>query len=129
MNVDIGPYAKLFDLAEARALLPLIQSITQQHQAELAPIQARLNKMLSNDPRRNRIETQYEKIVNTWKNKIEKLGATVFGLWIVEFNVGEGTLCWRSPELGLSYFRPHNSEFSGRVRLRDYIETHDPDWA
>ena len=129
MSVDITPCAKLFDLAESQRLLPLVQNITHKHQAELAPIQLRLNKMLSNDPRRNVIELEYEQVVNRWRSKIEKLGASVFGLWVVEFDVGEGLLSWRHPELNISYFRATTNDFASRVKLKDYIETHDPDWA
>lgn len=129
MSVDITPCAKLFDLAEAKRLLPLVQTITKQHQLELAPIQLRLNKMLSNDPRRNSIEAEYEQVVDRWRSKIEKLGATVYGLWVVEFDVGEGVLSWRHPELKLSHFRAKTEDFASRVKLKDYIEAHDPDWA
>ena len=129
MSVDITPCAKLFDLNEASQLLPLIQAITCKHQAQLAPIQLQLNKMLSNDPRRKYIELEYEAEVNMWKAKIEKLGAKVFGLWVVEFDVGEGHLCWRHPELSLNYFRPIGADFADRHKLSVYIETNDPDWA
>ena len=127
--VDITPCSKLFDLTEAKQLLPLVKSITKQYQSELSPVQLRLNKMLSNDPRRNVIEDQYEHVVNIWKRKIEKLGANVYGLWIVEFDVGEGFLCWKNPELDLHYFRPNNCDFSQRIRLSEYIESYDPDWV
>lgn len=92
-------------------------------------MQLRLNKMLSSDPRRNVVEAEYEAVVTRWRHKIEKLGATVFGLWVVEFDVGEGLLSWRHPELQLAYFRERNSDFASRIKLNDYIESHDPDWA
>lgn len=129
MKVEIAPFEKLFNLAEAKSLLPLVQSVTSKHQAQLAPIQDRLNKMLSNDPRRNPIEHEYEQVVSKWKSKIEKLGAVVRGLWVVEFNVGEGALCWRHPELSLNYFRACGDDFTSRVKLSDYIEECDPDWS
>lgn len=129
MNIDIVPFEKLFNLAEARDLFPLVQSITAQHQIELSPIQERLNKMLSNDPRRNTIEHEYECVVSKWRSKIEKLGASVSGLWVVEFDVGEGVLCWRYPELSLNYFRANGDDFSNRVTVKNYIEEVDPDWA
>ena len=129
MKVQIVPVEKLFNLTEARDLLPLVLSITQKHQCELEPIQDRLNKMLSNDPRRNPIEREYEQVVSKWKVKIEKLGASVHGLWVVEFNVGEGAISWRYPELGLKYFREKGADKMSRLKLRDYIEECDPDWA
>jgi len=129
MNVEIGWRDKLFTLDEAIALFPLVQSLTQQHQHELQPIQARLTKMLSNDPRRTVFEQQYQTLVSTWKNKVELLGAQVCGLWVVEFDVGDGAICWRHPELSLHYFRPAGAVFSERVVLQEYIDAHDPDWG
>lgn len=129
MRVEIAPFEKLFNLAEAKNLLPLVKSVTQKHQSELEPVQDRLNRMLSNDPRRNPIEQEYQQLVSRWKAKIEKLGANVRGLWVVEFNVGEGSISWRYPELGLSYFRQNGADLASRLKLVDYIEEVDPDWA
>nr|WHW29615.1 hypothetical protein [uncultured bacterium] len=129
MSIEIGQPGKLFNLEEAREHLPLVQAITRKHQAQLAPVQARLSKMLSNDPRRATLEVDYEQVVSRWRGKIEQLGASVHGLWVVEFNVGEGALCWRYPELTLNYLRFHGEAFSSRTKLAVYIEEHDPDWA
>ena len=129
MQPEIGLKDKLFNLSEARELLVLVQAVTKTQETLLAPVQDRLNKMLSNDPRRNVYERQYEAIVEQWRNKVELLGARVSGLWMVEFDVGEGSLSWRYPELSLNHFRGNGVAFAERVKLRDYIEEHDPDWA
>ena len=129
MSIEIGQKEKLFNLAEAREHLSLVKTITKSYQRKLAPIQARLNKMLSNDPRRAAIENDYEQLVSQWKLKIEQLGALVGGLWVIEFNVGEAVLCWRYPELSLSFVRVHGQPFSKRVKLALYIEETDPDWV
>jgi len=85
--------------------------------------------MLSNDPRRKMVEDEYQAVVSRWRNKITQLGASVGGLWVVEFNVGEGLLSWKHPELSLAYFCEHGVNPVQRVRLSDYIEEHDPDWV
>jgi len=128
MAVEIAASGKIFSLDEARELLPLVRTITINHQELLAPIQTRLNKMLSNDPRRPVIEQEYEATVSVWRAKIERLGATVFGLWVVEFNMGNAFLCWRFPEHSLNYVRLADQPFSSRIKLASYIESHDPDW-
>ena len=128
MSIEIGQKNKLFNLDEAQEHLPLVKTITQKYQLLLAPIQNRLNKMLSNDPRRAEVEVEYEKIVSVWLGKIEQLGARVQGLWVVEFSVGEGHLCWRYPELSLNYIRLKGQVFSSRIKLANYIEEYDPDW-
>ncbi len=129
MQPQIGIKDKLFDLSEASELLVLVQSITKAHQAQLLPIQDKLNRMLNNDPRRSAIEADYQAVVSRWKFKIEQLGATVCGLWMVNFEVHDGVLSWRHPELTLSYFIAKGNDFSERIKLKTYIEDHDPDWS
>jgi len=129
MFAEIGQKNKLFNIQEAKTLLPMVRAVTVSHRDELAPIQERLGKMLANDPRRRVYEKDYEAVVSSWRNKVELLGARVSGLWTVEFDVGGGSLCWRHPELSLNYFRSDGALFSERVKLRDYISETDPDWA
>ena len=129
MFAEIGLKDKLFDIQEANALLPLVRAVTSSQRDDLAPIQTKLNKMLANDPRRKVFEKDYQVVVSHWRTKVELLGARVSGLWIVEFDVGGGSLCWRYPELSLNYFRADGAGFSERVRLQDYIDETDPDWA
>lgn len=126
---EIGVKDKLFSLKEARELLGFVRAVTEAQRAILTPVQQRLNSMLANDPRRVVFERDYEAVVSTWRQKIETLGARVSGLWTVEFDVGDGSLCWRYPELRLAYFRPDGMKFSERVKLDEYISETDPDWA
>lgn len=126
---SIGSTAKLFDLQEALSLLPLIQTITRKHDQQLRPIRDRLTKMLSNDPRRQSIEREYEVVVLRWRSKIERLGLQASGLWCVGFDVGGGMVSWRYPELTLSHYIKMGDVFDQRVNLSNYIDEHDPDWA
>lgn len=129
MFTEIGLKDKLFNIKEAQVLLPLVRTVTIRQRADLTPIQDKLNKMLANDPRRKVFERDYEVVVSHWRNKVEQLGVRVSGLWTVEFDVGGGSLCWRYPELSLSYFRADGANFSERIKLTDYINETDPDWA
>ncbi|MCH2190984.1 MAG: hypothetical protein MK188_08685 [Gammaproteobacteria bacterium] len=128
MVIEIAGSAKVFNLTESRALVPLVKKITLEHHRALQPIQYRLDRMLSNDPRRAVIERGFEREVGAWQGKIHRLGLVTVGLWEVEFSVGaEGALSWRYPELELSCFRETGSMV--RNKLNDYIEEYDPDWA
>jgi len=120
---------RYFNLGEAQDMLPLVERITREHYQQLIPIQEKLNKMLSNDPRRLPHEREFEQVVSSWKEKMHRLGLSVKGLWVVEFEVGEGHLSWRFPELGIRYFRPRGANQSERIRLAQYIDEQDPDWA
>lgn len=129
MNIDIGVTEKIFNLSEAQDLLPVINAITQKHHDQLKPIQSRLNLMLSNDPRRQQLESQYQDVVSRWRTKVEQLGMIVTGLWVVGFDVGDGLLSWKYPELTIAYFVERGAKLSERIKLAHYIEEIDPDWA
>lgn len=126
--LEIGSKNKLFNLAEAQELWPLVRKITEKNQQELEPIQRRLNLMLANDPRRKVVEGEYSGVVAAWRTKLEQLGVEVAGLWSVGFNVGEGFLSWKYPELSLTFFISHDAP-EERLKLSDYIDEYDPDWA
>lgn len=120
---------RVFTLAEARALLPLARSITEQSVEELAPVKRRLNNMLATDPRTPAVQREYENVIKRWVSKLERLGVVVKGLWLVDFDTGEGYLCWKYPELGIGHFHGYDEGYAGRRPLREAIEELDPDWA
>ena len=127
--IEITSQAKLFILSEARAMMPTIVTLTERHYQRWLPSKLRLEKMISNDPRRPEIEQRYEAEVDHWRAKIARLGAVPSALWTVEFDVGDGCLQWRFPELTLGHFRAGGVSNSCRIKLAEYIEMQDPDWA
>jgi hypothetical protein len=130
-NVQIGYVddPRIFALDEARALFPLVRRITSASYQELEPVKQRLRNMLSTDPRIVQVEKAYEEIVKRWVSKMERLGLVVKGLWLVDFDTGDGYLCWKYPELEIAHFHDYNAGFAGRRSLQEVIEEFDPDWA
>ncbi|MDX1409684.1 MAG: DUF2203 domain-containing protein [Saprospiraceae bacterium] len=120
---------RIVTLAEANELFPLVRRITREAHDELVPIKQQLDNMLSTDPRIGVIEKRYERVVKRWVNKMERLGLVVKGLWLVDFDTGDGYLCWKYPEIELSYYHDYSSGFAGRRPLDVVIEELDPDWA
>jgi len=120
---------RVFTLAEAEALLPLVRTITEQSADELAPIKQRLNNMLATDPRTPAVQREYEDVIKRWVSKLERLGVVVKGLWLVDFDTGDGCLCWKYPELRIAHYHGYDEGFAGRRPLAEVIEELDPDWA
>ncbi len=118
--VQIGSPAdsKLYVLAEASELLPVVRKITENAYGQLSRLDQRLELMLLCDPRRIAIADEYEKLVRKWIASITRLGAIPNGLWRVDFDTGEGYLCWRFPELKIGYFRDYDSEFDDRKPVK-----------
>ncbi|MBC7161217.1 MAG: DUF2203 domain-containing protein [Immundisolibacter sp.] len=120
---------RVFSLAEAQALFPLVRGITQRTAEELAPVQRQLKVLPRRSPELQAAEQRYQAIVGAWVNKMRRLGLVVKGLWLVDFDTGDGYLCWKYPELKLGHYHGYDEGFAGRRPLDEVLETQDPDWA
>jgi len=120
---------RAFSLAEAEALFPLVRTITHEAFQELDPVRKRLESMVPTNPQIREVERQYEQIVKRWMAKMGRLGLVVKGLWLVDFDTGDGYLCWKYPELRISHYHGYAEGYTGRRPLRDVLAELDPDWA
>jgi hypothetical protein len=120
---------RVFSLAQAQALFPLVRSITQRAAEELAPLQRQLKVLPRRSPELQTAEARYQALVNGWVSKMRRLGLVVKGLWLVDFDTGDGYLCWKYPELKLGHYHGYDEGFAGRRPLADVLATLDPDWA
>jgi hypothetical protein len=120
---------QIFNLSEAEDLFPTVHKITKRQYFENIQIEERLQRFLMADPRRQHYQEQFKENITQWKTKMEGLGVKVHSLWQIEFQVGSGSLCWEFPELRISHFLPEGVEWEHRIKLKDYIDSYDPDWA
>jgi len=121
--------SRVFTLLEARELFPLVHRITHDAAGELRPVQTRLQNMLSSDPRTRAVAAEYETVVKKWVDKMERLGLVVSALWTVDFDTGDGYLCWRYPEHRLGFYRTYVESFSDRRPIDEVVNEDLPDWA
>jgi hypothetical protein len=111
------PSKRIFTLHEARALLPRVQELTRRAVAQAEELQARLDTLPPGPPR-GRLESEYTDVVQGLVEAVVELGCEVKGLWLVDFDSGDGLYyCWHHPEPGLDYFHDYDSGFAGRRPL------------
>lgn len=120
---------RYFTLEEANESLQLVKQITAGAYQELNVVKIKLQNFLPNDPRVVMIEKQYEEIVNRWISKMERLGVVVKGLWLVDFDTGDGYLCWKYPEIKIAHYHRYTGGFASRQPLAQVIDENSPDWA
>lgn len=120
---------RVFTLTEAQALFPLVWKLTQAAHHELEPVRRSLESMVPANPQIREIEKRYETIVRRWVGKMERLGLVVKGLWLIDFDTGDGYLCWRYPELHIGHYHGYHEGYDGRRPLTQVVEEFDPDWA
>ena len=120
---------RLFSLSEAEALLPLIKKITRAAHSKWLPLRDAVRNTLSCDPRLGDRQLAYAAIVQTWSDKVERLGPVVAGLWHVDFFTGDGFLCWKYPETRLAYYHTVSDGANVRQDIAAIVDTEAPDWA
>nr|WP_226825933.1 DUF2203 family protein [Acidithiobacillus thiooxidans] len=116
-------------MLEARQIFPLVRNITAQAVDELSPVLESMRANMENHLLLQQQEIHYEEIVQRWINKMERLGVVVSGLWLVDFDTGDGYLCWRHPEPVLDYYHGHEQGFGQRRPLQEVIREQQPEWA
>ena len=120
---------RVFSLAEVRALFPLVQRITRHAYFELEPVRRRMARLVPGHPAQREVEAVYETIVRRWLGKMQRLGLLVRGLWLVDFDTGDGFLCWRFPQLKVGHYYAYGKAYTDRRPIDEVVEEIDPDWA
>jgi len=111
------PSKKIFTLKEAQALLPRVRMLTQQAVTRAEKLQAAFEDLPASE-KRTQLEMQYHGIVRAWAEQIVELGLEVKGLWLVDFDSGDGLYyCWHWPETRLGFFHDYDAGFAGRRPL------------
>ena len=95
---------RIFSLAEAQSLLPVVRKVTRRAAGDFDPVRRRYRNLLDCDPRKPQLALQYEKIIRRWMTKMARFGLAARGLWSVDFDTGDGYLSWKFPELRLAFF-------------------------
>ena len=102
---------RLFTYAEAKALLPRVQQLTDD-------AYGRVERLLSSGAQKPHTREQAQSIVNAWATEMGSMGLDIKGLWLVDFDNGGGYYCWKHPEPSLDYYHTYDEGFTGRVRIQ-----------
>jgi hypothetical protein len=108
---------RLFTLAEARELLPSVQELTADAARQAEALADAIDAIDENDPQRKVLGAELKMIVDDWAARIRDLGLEAKGLWLVDFDNGEGYYCWQHPEPSLSHYHEYEDGFAGRMKI------------
>lgn len=107
----------VFTLKEARELLPVVKRITELAARQVEEMKAHIEKIDPEPAHLPKYEEDVAAVVNRWAKKIAKLGCEPKGLWLVDFDNGEGYFCWHYPEEELAYYHTYEGAFTGRTPI------------
>ena len=108
----------VFTLQAARALLPQVKLLTADAVRRAESISAQLQTVAEDDPEHETLSAALREVVNGWAEELQILGAEPKGLWLVDFDNGEGYYCWRYPEPAISHYHGYSDGFAGRVTIQ-----------
>jgi hypothetical protein len=106
-----------FTYEEAIQILPEVQRITQDTLSRVSVLAAQIYAIKVDEALMKVYEREQASVVNEWVQAVERLGCEVKGLWLVDFDNGDGYFCWQYPEPNLEYFHGYAEGFAGRTRL------------
>ncbi|RZJ28096.1 MAG: DUF2203 family protein [Chryseobacterium sp.] len=117
---------KVFSQEEVSTILPLVYRLTEDAQAEVKKI---INFIDAHSDKKSAVvhelETRLNDIVTRWQCKIEKLGAEPKGLWLADFDSGDGFFCWKFPETEILYWHGYQDGFTGRMLIKEKSRPED----
>ena len=104
----------IFTLEEARSLLPQVQEITRHSYEIVEELQEQLQSTA--EPREvRRLEARVNEALQKWAAAIKDLGVEVKGLWLADFDSGDGYYyCWQLGEDDIEHFHRYETGFAGR---------------
>lgn len=106
-----------FTLVEAQDLLPVVRKITKEAVEQFLILEEKL-KSHQNDPEKwKAVEQEIADLLNRWSEKVLKLGCLPKGIWLVDFDNGEGYFCWRYGDEKIQYFHGYHEGFAGRQAI------------
>jgi hypothetical protein len=109
--------SRIFTFDEAVQVFPHVQALTDRAIADTAIVEAQVLALRPDSHRRQEFVAEYTRIVRDWAGTVMALGCEVKGLWLVDFDNGEGYYCWKYPEPEIGHFHDYMSGFSGRTKI------------
>jgi hypothetical protein len=85
----------IFTLQQARDLLPDVKHVTADAVRRAESLSAQLHGLAEDDPEHVSLSAALREVVAAWTEQVRSLGLEPKGLWLVDFDNGEGYYCGR----------------------------------
>jgi hypothetical protein len=108
----------IFSLDEARRLLPAVKHMTADAVRRTETLAAQLHAVTEQEPEHAALSAALQEVVDGWAQELAALGAEPKGLWLVDFDNGEGYYCWCYPEPGITHYHGYADGFAGRLKIQ-----------
>lgn len=116
--MDRSSSRNIFSLQQARELLPRVKHVTAEAVRRAEELAVQLHDVPEDDPEHAMLSDALRQVVNAWADDVQSLGLEAKGLWLVDFDNGEGYYCWSYPEETVAHYHAYDDGFAGRTRIQ-----------
>jgi len=109
---------KDFSIESANKLIPLVKRYTEEAVQETQKINLKMEYLAKESPQFKALSKAHDSIVLKWAERCHRLGGLAKGLWTVDFDNGNGLLCWSFPEDRISYFHTYDGSYKTRKKIK-----------
>jgi hypothetical protein len=110
--------APKFSLAQACELLPQVKHLTADAVRRAETLAAQLQGLAEDNPEHASLSEALRDVVSGWADEVRALGLEAKGLWLVDFDNGEGYYCWSYPEAAITHYHGYDEGFAGRISIQ-----------
>ena len=113
--------SRVFSLEEAKGLMPEVKRLTEPVYTLAASLAEEIREAEENEEtaRQDELKERLQSLVQSWSESIQDMGADVKGLWLVDFDSGDGYWCWAYPEAELDHWHSYEGGFRARVPVAE----------
>jgi hypothetical protein len=111
------PAPSTHSVTTANRLLPLVMKYTNEAITRTAVLTFKMEELDQHSLEFQRLAKECDKAIEKWVQRVHQLGAVAKGLWLVDFDTGDGYLCWCYPESRVEHFHPYDSGYKARKRI------------
>ena len=115
--MDTSGARRIFSLQDAREHLPQVKALTAEAVQAADRILNKLRRMAEDNPKREALEKSLNEVIAAWTTGLQQIGAEAKGLWLVDFDNGDGYYCWRYPEETIGHYHGYTEGFDGRMKI------------
>jgi hypothetical protein len=110
--------APIFSLEQARTLLPELKHLTADAVRRAEALASQLQGLAEDDPQHVSLSAALREVADGWAEQVGAMGLQPKGLWLVDFDNGEGYYCWSYPEPTISHYHAYDDGFAGRMSIQ-----------
>ena len=113
--------SRVFNLEEAKALMPEVKRLTEPVYMLAGSLAEELQDAedAQDSALQDALKERLQALIESWSASIQDLDAEVKGLWLVDFDSGDGYWCWAYPEDQLDHWHSYEGGFGSRMLITE----------